>query len=172
MAGRGRRGRTAKKQTDWIPFQDQVALAALAADLEATLLDIEIENRNTGVAYGSGALVGLRVHMSVNPEGAVEAPPVVTLMILPAGLAIPSIVTDATLKSSEMWIWARKTLDSSLGAGSSSNVVFSGDMVLKTARRYNQADRLVIRVHNADEAIAFGAGANGFVQGHVYARED
>ena len=172
MAGRGGRGRTAKKQTDWIPFQDEVALTSLAADSETTLLDIEIENRNTGVAYGSGALVGFRSFLACNPETQLNSNPVVALMILPAGLAIPSIVTDATLKSAEMWIWARKALGYRGGPGSTTTGFYEGELVLKTARRYNQADRIVLRIMNTDENVAFAAGATGMVAGHVYARED
>ena len=91
-------------------------------------------------------------------------------MILPAGLAIPSIVTDATLKAAEMWIWARKVLLSD--ARSDVNIFYAGELVLKTARRYNQADRIVFRVQNSDETTGYAAAAIGFIAGHVYARED
>lgn len=159
---------------DWYPISDDVAVASLLADSQATVLDAEIENRNTGVAYGSGAIVGVRIWMSVKPEALIEAAPHFHVMIVPAGLTIPTLNTDAQLKQNELFHWFMGMLDAPSGDPTTASVwaLRPSPLRIRTARRFNQADRFVVVMHNTDESVAFGAGARASVLVDAYVRED
>ena len=170
MAGRGRRGGRRRAKVDWMPIEDEVAIGALAADAEFTIIDSEIEHKGTGAAYSSGALVGLRAWVSCNPDAAVLSPPHVHCLLLPAGLAIPATGSEANKKNAEKFFWWQLMLRPATGAGTSN--YFYSDVQIKTARRFDQSDRLLLRLHNTDEGVAFGAQGSAASLIDVYVRED
>lgn len=154
-----------------MPIEDEVALGAIAADAEGTLIDSEIEHKGTGAAYGSGALVGLRAWISVLPNAVLQSPPHVHCLLLPAGLAIPATSSEANKKNAEKFFWWQLMMDPQAAVGSSSQI-FGGAVQIKTARRFDQSDRLLVIVHNTDESTAFGASSFGAALIDVYVRED
>ncbi len=153
-----------------MPVEDEVALGAIAADAEGTLIDTEIQHQGTGVAYSSGALVGLRSWIAVMPGATLQTPPHVHCLMLPAGLAIPATVTEANKKNAEKFFWWQVMVMpvSTPGAGN----IYTAEVQIKTARRFDQSDRLLLVVHNTDESTAFAAGAFGAALIDVYVRED
>ena len=173
MAGRGRRGGRRRAKVDWMPVEDEVALANLASDGEATLVDSEIEHKGTGVAYSSGALVGLRAWVSVDVAALISSPPHIHCLLLPAGLAIPATSSEANKKNAEKFFWWQKMLSptGAISATAGTHIYYS-EVQIKTARRYDQSDRLLLRVHNTDESSPFGASGFGAALIDVYVRED
>ena len=153
-----------------MPIEDEVAIGAVAADAEATLIDSEIEHKGTGVAYSSGALVGLRAWMSVFPGQAVQTPPHVHCLLLPAGLAIPATTSEANKKNAEKFFWWQVMMKPT--DPSQAGTTYYSEVQIKTARRFDQSDRLLIIVHNTDEGTAFAAGAFASALVDVYVRED
>ena len=153
-----------------MPIEDEVSVASLAADAESTVIDTEIEHKGTGVAYSSGALVGLRAWLSVYPAASVAAPPHFHCLLLPAGLAIPATVTEANKKNAEKFFWWQTMLRPT-GLLNAANMFYQ-EVQIKTARRFDQSDRLLLIVHNTDEDTAFAAGAFAAALIDVYVRED
>lgn len=161
----------AKKGVDWFPIYDEDAdIASLAADGELTMIDVEIENRGTGVAYGSGAVVGLRMWSYVGPESDLASEGLVLhAMILPAGLAVPSVKSPTLMKRAEKFYWF--TLPLRANGVQAAGVVYVGEVHIKTARRFDQGDRLVVVVHNLSSG-SLGAGAESETTIDAYVRED
>ena len=153
-----------------MPIEDEVAIGAIGGDAEATLIDSEIEHKGTGVAYSSGALVGLRSWISVNPSAVVLSPPHVHCLLLPAGLAIPATSSEANKKNAEKFFWWQAMMSPT--SFSQTAVIYTAEIQIKTARRYDQSDRLLIIVHNTDETVAFGGAASAAALIDVYVRED
>ncbi len=161
----------AKKGVDWFPIYDEDAdIASLAADGELTVIDVEIENRGTGVAYGSGAIVGLRVWCTVDPESDMAGEiPVLHCMILPAGLAVPSVKTATLMKRAEKFYWF--TLPLFPGHQDAAGTHNQNEVHIKTARRFDQGDRIVFVIHNQASG-AYAAGAESAMIVDAYVRED
>ena len=170
MAGRRRRGK--RSQVDWMPIEDELVVGAVAADAEVTLVDSEIEHKGTGVAYSSGALVGLRAWIQCVPQVLIDTAPHVHCMLLPAGLAIPGTGTEADKKNVEKFFWWQGMMRPSGASGITAGFMFFMEVQIKTARRFDQSDRLLIRLHNTDENTAFGATARAAALIDVYVRED
>ena len=144
---------------------------SLAALAQGTIVDIEIEDRGTGVAFGAGAVVSFRIWADVKPEAVVETAPELHVFIVPAGEGIPAIASDAQLKQSQHFHWAMKKF-SSVSADPAATAVFFMEMEIKTARRYRQGDRFVVQLKNADSAVAFGAAAVAGILVDAYVRPD
>ena len=153
-----------------MPIEDVVALGALTADGEGTLIDSEIEHKGTGVAYSSGALVGLRAWIDCFPAATIEAAPHIHCLLLPAGLAIPATSTEAEKKNAEKFFWWQTMMKPATLQGTST--VYFAEVQIKTARRFDQSDRLLLRLHNTDEDTAFGAASKAAALIDVYVRED
>lgn len=161
----------AKKGVDWFPIYDEgQVIASLGADGEVDLVDVEIENRGTGVAYGSGAVVGLRMWVTLQTDSATtDEAPIVHVMILPPGLAVPSVKTAPLMKQAEKFYWF--TLPLTFIGESGTDLFWGGSVHIKTARKFDQADRLVAVLHNPDAGV-FGASAVNSVIIDAYVRED
>ena len=152
-----------------MPIEEETGLGNLAGDAEFTVIDSEIEHKGTGVAYSSGALVGLRAWISCHPGAAVTSPPHVHCLLLPAGLAIPATNSEANKKNAEKFFWWQAMLRPAAGAITSTP--FFAEVQIKTARRFDQSDRILIVLHNTDEGLAFASGVAACLI-DVYVRED
>ncbi len=162
--------RTAKRDTDWFPhFVSSGTTASLGVGGEVTIVDIEIENRGTGVAYGGGAIVGMRLWLSVDPGAdLLGGHPVAMVMIIPAGLAVPSLNTVSELKQAESFEWFWFPLMAKAGEGIA--VTYSGEAHIKTARRFKQADRVIVLVMNNSQ-VAFDAASDVALVMDAYVKE-
>lgn len=162
----------AKKGVDWFPIYDEdVDVASLGADGELAVIDVEIENRGTGVAYGSGAIVGLRLWSSVVANVNTEEPPVLHAMILPAGLAVPSVKTATLMKRAEKFYWFTLPLEIKVGVMAElAEQMFGASVHIKTARRFDQGDRFVLVIHNPGGVYA--STAESLTTIDAYVRED
>ncbi len=166
-------GRTRKPgATRWYPvFEfEQSALDSLAGGGQATIADVELEDRGTGVAYHGGAVVSFRLWMDIKAEAILETAPSVHIMIVPAGEGIPSVSGGTALKQAEHLHWAMKKMMPVSDPGSSS--LFVMEMEIKTARRFRQGDRFIIVLVNHDTNVAFGAAAVGGFLLDAYIRPD
>ena len=153
-----------------MPIEDELVIGAVAADAEATLVDSEIEHKGTGAAYSSGALVGLRAWIQASPQATIDTAPHVHCLLLPAGLAIPATSSEANKKNAEKFFWWQAMMRPTGNMGP--NAAYFAEVQIKTARRYDQSDRLLVILHNTDENTAFGAAARAATLIDVYVRED
>lgn len=153
-----------------MPIEEENNIGAVAADAEVTLVDSEIEHKGTGTAYSSGALVGLRAWINIHPAVIINSPPHVHCLLLPAGLAIPATSSEANKKNAEKFFWWQSMMKPSGADGA--DAMYFNEIQIKTARRFDQSDRLLIRVHNTSEVTAFAAGAFAAALVDVYVRED
>lgn len=170
MGGR----RTSKPgATRWFPIEKNEAatLDALAADGEGVIADVEIEDRGTGIAYTGGAVVSYRLWCDIKPEAVLESMPNLHVFIVPAGEDIPSVATPTLLKQSQHMHWAMTKFKGGITGDMTSASVLSLFMQINTARRFRQADRFVVVIHNAG-AVAFGAAAVGSILVDAYVRPD
>jgi len=153
---------------DWFcPQGARGAVASLAAGAAVTALDAAISDAKTSQAYGAGVLVGLRAWITVYsgnaPLGAVEA----YCMILPTGMAVPALLTEANRKTAERYLW----WSAQITYTAASTTLFQREIVLKSVRRFDTADRLVLVVINRGTAAFSAAGACDTMI-DAYVRED
>ena len=151
--------------------EEETTLDSLAGGAQAVLVDTEIEDRGTGVAYTAGAVVSFRLWVDVKPEAVIEAYPRLHVLVVPAGEGIPSLTSESSLKQSEHFHWAMIKL-SLFGSVIDASTHLSSFLEIKTARRYRQGDRFVVVLVNMDSSIAFGAAAIGSVLIDAYVRPD
>lgn len=150
--------------------REQTTLDSLGTTAQATLLNATIENVNTSEDYGSGSIKGLRLDFVIKPEAIIEMPPHVVVMILPSGMSVPDVGSNALIKQNERFIWGTLVLRAWTDPAATS--IWSGQLHLKTARRFHSGDKLTVVIENNDPAVTFGAAAVGYMFGRVYVSED
>ena len=150
---------------------EQSALDSLAGNAQATLRATVIENVSTNENYGSGSIKGLRANFAVKPEAAIEFPPRITMMVLPAGMTVPTVITAGNRKQQERFCWGDKVLQTN-GATPATDNLWEAELHLKTARRFHEGDLLTSVLVNEDPNIAFGAAAVGYVFLKAYVSSD
>jgi hypothetical protein len=94
----------------------------------------------------------------------------VVVLVLPTGLAVPTVNTVATLKANERFIWLRGSTELLVPPSATVGIeVFEANPATK--RRYEINDRLVMVLINRSNAV-WGAGSaiTGVVD--VYANQD
>ncbi len=168
------RRRGGRSQVDWMPSVLLGAnVANLAGGAEATIINGPIDHAVSGEDYSSGALVGLRLWLYVNPEAAVVVPPRFVMMILPSSMSVPPVGTAGEMKAQEKFIWFTFRLRP-FGPPAATGLFGTPDegLHIKTVRRFDQGDLIVGVIHNADPAVAWGAGAQEIVDLDLYVRED
>jgi len=172
MAQRRRSG--AKGGVDWFcPGSDVAsAIGAVAAGAQFVISDDALVDANSGQAFDAGAVVGLRAWLRVYTGASIGGqPPAFVGMILPVGLGVPTVSTHAQRKANERYIWFKGAMKHSAIDGVSAITVFQHDLELRSARRFNTNDRLVIVGVNRSGG-AYNAGATAWAEIDAYVRED
>lgn len=143
-------------------------IASLGAAGQGTLVDEAIQSPITNASYDAGALVGLRLWVSVYPNAVIIAPPRLVGMILPNGISVPSVLTHATRKQQEGYIWFQGQMRHAGVAGATTPFHF--ETMLRSARKFPVGGRFVIVLIN-DGATAYAATAVGTYTLDSYVRE-
>ena len=162
--------RTTRKPVVWLPDVAATAtVASLAAGAQVLALDMPLDHPGSGEDYGPGAVVGLRIRMWLSAGAAITTgTPKVVVLLLPQGLATPTVNTSATLKQNERLVWGIWTMVPEEGSSVNRFVL---EIAPRTARRFEPGDRLCVIVHN-DSGTAFAAGAIEKFYTDMYLRED
>ena len=164
--------RAPAKARTYIPVSGDVSVgtASLADNAQAAIVDSALANPTTSQAYGRGVLGGLRVNVSLYPAADTKIMPEVFVLILPLGLAVPSLLTPALIKANERFVWLRGQFRCSM-ALSATAATYTFEAAPKTKRRFEMNDRLVVVILN-QTGVAFGAGSNATSVIDVFATED
>lgn len=151
----------------WAPYFARSANAAALAGAAAVLImDEALDHPTSGEDYGPGALVGVRIWVKVHAAAVILSAMHCVVLVLPVGLATPTVNTIASLKQNEKYVWAILPLEEANVANH-----FEGKLHLNTVRRFDPGDRLCLVLVNIG-AVAFGAAAEETVIMDAYVRED
>lgn len=161
----------ASKPSAYIPIMVGVGatLNGLANNAQAACLDQALVNPQTSQAYGRGVLKGLRFQARIVSDVVLQGALELLLLILPTGMAVPTVNTVATVKANERFIWLRGLSEAHSPEGVT--CVHLWDANPGTKRRYEMNDRLVLVVVNRG-GVALGAATGGLVAADVFAEED
>lgn len=161
--------RSSSGGVDWLPCSAyRVAMNATASDAQVTILDQVIENVSNSQDYSSGAVVGLRAWLTHYPGVAATTSAEFVALLLPSGMAVPACITPANKKANERFIWFQGLLEPN--GTSSVTMVESKAVEIRSSRKFDQGDRLVIVFINRNGA-ATAAGGLGSACVDVYVRE-
>ncbi len=148
-----------RKPTVYFPVRSAMSnVANLAAGAQGTAFTGEIENAMSGVALPPGTVVGLRLWARLYMAAAINLPPRICALIVPAGMAVPTVITAANLKANEKYLWFVAQMRHSYDAQHA-----FVDVEIGSSRRFDAGDQLVFVVVNDDGATAFAAGATGHI---------
>lgn len=147
--------RSARKSTVWFPNYtlSGTALDSLAQNAQATLADFPIEHPGTNQDY-EGAIFGVRIWVTPIEAMTNAASLQIVLLKLPQGLAIPSVVTTATLKQNEGYVWAQSFRGYQAAGVASVNPINPMIFELSSGRRFEAGDRLVLVAINRGPALS------------------
>ncbi|MFZ1990784.1 MAG: hypothetical protein WAW96_13565 [Alphaproteobacteria bacterium] len=110
------------------------------------------------------------MNLNVRGQAAITGPLEVFVLILPLGMAVPSLTTPALIKASERFIWLRGQCRSAVGESATAPWQ-NFEAAPRTKRRYEMNDRIAVAVINRS-GIAFGAAALECLVMDLYATED
>ena len=152
---------------DWLPASAyRVAMNATATDAQITILDQVAENLSNSQDYGSGALVGLRAWLGMYAGTAQLAPSEFVILVLPSGMAVPTVVTGANKKANERFIWAMGLFEL---RGTATTEIQMRYLELGSSRKFDQGDRLIVVFVNRGVATAATGVGSALVD--IYVRE-
>ena len=155
----------ARRDIIWLTpaYAGDSGVASLAANGgEGTVYDFTLDDPNSGVVYQGGTVVGGQFFLSVDSINALDSRPLALLMVLPPGLTVPSVNTEAKRKQQEQYMWIVSPMQ-----GRSGNVTWDWDFKVRTARRVEPGGRIVLTLLN-QSGVAFGAGAKARVLYDLY----
>jgi hypothetical protein len=131
--------------TEWMSQFQTSAPGALAANAQFVMATVLIQEPTTPRPYPAGTMVGgkLDIHVETGLAGGGHQVEFISL-VLPPGLAVPTVNLDTTLKQQENYVWHRMLLRPS----PSSNSTAWERLSLTTKRNYEQGGSLVFIVVN------------------------
>src|SRR3989304_6158815 len=131
---------TVSRETDWFCPGGAVAIAGLAANAQFPILDAAFTNPIDSQSYDAGTIVGLRAWCDVYPDAVISARPYFVVMILPNGMAVPTVATEIQRKQNEDFIWfwgpATRRADDSFAAVD----CFEYNVEIRSARKFERAE--------------------------------
>lgn len=142
------------RSVEWFTPSGNIAVGAVGAGAESTLIDVVIDEPTTGDLYG-GTIVGGQVYITLDAAVAITKTPSVWLLLLPSGLPVPACGTELARWQQQDFHWIASMFTLATSAGSRS---LQWAFKLATKRSFNRGDRLVAVIRNND-VVGFGAAA-------------
>ncbi len=132
-------------------------------------MDAVLDHPTSGEDYGPGAIVGVNLFITIDPNAAPKLQPTIWVLILPEGIAVPTLSTEAQIKSQERYIWYVRVPDSQPGP-SATNPIYKTSITVETKRRFERGDHFVVVVRN-DTGAPWGASASQLTEADLYLQE-